>query len=106
MEPETFTMSEKIFFINMLDNLRPSFWKSIVFTLLLLGMIYGLFEGTAPDTGAAVKTLVMGAFDLAAAVFVWIDYQRENKIYHKYQSKLIELTEIKEVRQFDKLRKL
>jgi hypothetical protein len=76
----------------MLDTVRPKLWKRISIILLILGIGYGLFEGTCVKIFIAY--LITGILEIITVTIVWIDCFVSRRLLRKYQNALIDLTEI------------
>lgn len=81
--------------VEILDKLRPRIWKKIVYSLMIIGIVYVQFYGFSLDSKAAVKEIMTGVFGLGALFVVWIDYYFSIRTYRKYQDTLISITELK-----------
>jgi hypothetical protein len=79
--------------VEMLDKLRPMVWKRIVYSLVIIGMVYMQFYDLHFVFKITIREIMISTVGLAALFFVWFDYYISVKTYRKYQDKLILLTE-------------
>jgi hypothetical protein len=86
-------MDELHIAVEMLDKLRPKIWKRIVPSLVISGMVYIQFYDLPIEFKITIKEIMISTVGLATLFFVWFDYYFSVKTYHKYQDKLISLTE-------------
>jgi hypothetical protein len=85
--------------VEMLDKLRPKAWKRIVFSLVIIGMVYIQFYALPLVFKITIKEIMVSAAGLAALFFLWLDYYFSVKTYRKYQDKLISLTEVNKIKE-------
>jgi hypothetical protein len=81
--------------VEMLGKLRPPIWKRIVFSFVIIGIVYMQFYSLPIDFKITIKEIMADTLGLAALFFVWIDYHFSVKIYRKYQDIIISMTELK-----------
>jgi hypothetical protein len=86
-------MDELHIAVEMLDKLRPKVWKRIMLSLLIIGMVYIQFYTLPLTFKITIKEIMVSTAGLAALFFIWFDHYFSVKTYHKYQDKLISLTE-------------
>jgi hypothetical protein len=87
-------MDELHIAVEILDKLRPTIWKKIVLSLMIMGMVYMQFFCLSLDSNITIKETMTGAVGLAALFFIWLHYYFSLKTYRKYQNALISITEL------------
>jgi hypothetical protein len=86
--------------VEMLDKLRPKILKRIVFSLVIIGMVYIHFYAFPLAFKITIREIMISTVGLIMLFFIWHDYYFSVKTYRKYQDKLILLTE------FDKTKEI
>jgi hypothetical protein len=86
-------MDELHILVEMLEKLRPRLWKRFLPSLVIIGMVYIQFFDLPHAFKITSKEIMISTAGLATLFFVWFDYYFSVKTYHKYQNKLISLTE-------------
>jgi hypothetical protein len=79
--------------IEMLDTLRPRIWKTILSSLVIVGMVSIPLYKVLSDFDITGGEVLLGAVGVAALVVVWFDYHFSMRIYRKFQETLISMTE-------------
>jgi hypothetical protein len=81
--------------VEILDTLRPRFWKAFILSLLCIGIAILQMYNLPPVSPFFINGVITVIVSLAALFLIWTDYCFSLKTYHQFQNKIIAMTAIK-----------